>query len=233
MKKSRFLVIILAMIFFCLTLVSCGGQPTVITDYKTQYSEEEHIQRISEQVEERFYNDLQSGEIVNYQVELIHSFISDDPRFFMLQFEYAEEFEREYKNPAYHYSSASDLPKTITRRMKHRYIIGYIQDEEYRVGLAGFCAILQDGKNPYEVFGHNNAKKYFGRGVYAVEIEGKRLRIFEGHDGQSIPAEFETREEYTEQYYMKRSEEYTCYRNTTIYMPTARYTIKDLTVAEN
>ena len=112
--------------------------------------------------------------------------------------------------------------------MKYQYIIGYIEDEEYRIGLVEFSGEFADGRNPYEFLGYANEKKYYGEREYAVEIDGKLLRIFGKRSSTGVPAEFETEEYYTKQYFISWDEEYDYHRNNLIFPPAEQKTIKDL-----
>ena len=61
--------------------------------FKTKYTIEEHIQRISERTEEKFSWQIAEGIIADYTVDIIYAFYDDDPEYFLVELEYAEEFQ--------------------------------------------------------------------------------------------------------------------------------------------
>ena len=67
--------------------------------FKTKYTEEEHVQRITARTEEIFAEEIESGEILNYEVEIVYAFYDNDPEYFLVELEYAEEWESRYENP--------------------------------------------------------------------------------------------------------------------------------------
>ena len=173
-KKKVELLIMCILASLCFLLVGCwtyAGSNYKHPDFVTQYTQEEHIQRISERTQTRFSKEIESGEIVNYTVEIVYAFYDNDPEYFLVNLEYAEEFEK--------YSYGGELEY----KTKYKHFLGFIENDEYYTGL--YCyggengdAMFIGGRNPYEVTGYGDAKKYYGANRFAVETENGLLKIF-------------------------------------------------------
>ena len=194
MKKSKrvwvycFLILQSCLLFAC-DLDSGTRHPSQTykhPDFITQYTQEEHIQRISERTQTRFSNEIESGEIVNYTVEIVYAFYDNDPEYFLVNLEYAEEFEK--------YSYGGELEY----KTKYKHFLGFIEDDIYYTGINGYGgkngdAMFIDGRNPYEVAGYANAKKYYGNFVFAVQLDNDFLQVFNMEISEKV--EFFSKEE--------------------------------------
>ena len=104
MKKRKSVLFYCFLILQLCLLVACDldigtrypGQTYKHPDFVTAYTQEEHIQRISERTQTRFSKEIESGEIVNYTVEIVYAFYDNDPEYFLVNLEYAEEIQRFY-----------------------------------------------------------------------------------------------------------------------------------------
>ena len=149
-------------IFSAIVLMFCGGCSSGDGIYiphpvfETVYTEEEHVQRITERVEESCAEEIANGQLIKYNVEILHAFEDDDPEYFLVELEYAEEcFSVKYKNIHY--------------KTKYTFTIGFIISDEYYVGYGAH------GRSSYAVCPYPNNKKYCGRGGYTqgVEVNGQ------------------------------------------------------------
>ena len=189
--KKKLLASVLAGVIGSLAILSLVGCEYFVKkdgyyehpDYVAVYTPEENKQRIEMRTAEKFSNEIASGEIVSYKVEILHAFYDDDPEYFMVELEYAEEFESEYENIIP--TGSGNTKETITYKTKWKYIIGYIQGRSYQIGLPRYPNYA-NGRNPYDYLGYLNSKKYYGGGQFAVEKEEGKLAIYFG-SGSSVP----------------------------------------------
>ncbi len=140
--------------------------------FKTVYTVEEHIERIKAETEERFSNEIENGVLVNYTVDIVHAFYDDDPEYFLVELEYADE----WRGITY----TSDEPYTIEYFTKYKYLIGFIKNDNYKTGLI-ICDDFVDGRSAYTLSGYKTAKKYYGAMICGVEKDGEILQIYKGH----------------------------------------------------
>ena len=140
--------------------------------FSTQYTVEEHIERISDITDELLVTAEVIGEIIDYKVEIVYSYDKDLPQLFMVQYEYAEEFKYFYR------SGRGEARGYIS---KFEFVIGYIENDEYKLGLKYGCLGFMCGKNPYQVYeeitGETVGKKYYGSTHFGIEKEGKKYNI--------------------------------------------------------
>ncbi|MBE5752009.1 MAG: hypothetical protein E7357_06310, partial [Clostridiales bacterium] len=148
-------------------------------DYQSAYTEEEHIERISEIVAAQEWTWMYGARIAAYEVETVYAFSDNDPEFFLIDLKFQDAFE-----------TLSITHKQI--ETDEGFMLGYIVDDEYYIVVEG------NGDNPWEYAGYADAKKYFGSYIYAVETDGVMLEI--GRDDHpdetyiSCEVFFETRE---------------------------------------
>ena len=194
---SKVLTIILSVLFLTLlsfALIGCGNneQPNLPVDseqekeditnelafvFETDYTENEHIQRIKEKTQERLASDFQAEKIKNYSVEILYSFYTDDPEWFLIEIEYKEAFDGEIDSM----SSNAPCGESYTTRFKH--IVGRIYCDKYYV-VAWNNMDFVDGQSPYTVLGYNGYKKYYTLGQFAVEKDGKVLSVFRDYSSE-------------------------------------------------
>ena len=213
--KKKLLATILAWIIGSLAILLLTGCEYFVKkdgdyehpDYVAVYTPEENKQRIEMRTAEKFSNEIASGEIVNYKVEILHAFYDDDPEYFMVELEYANEFKAEYENviPT---GSGNDR-EIITCKTKWKYIIGIIKGPYFGVGLVRY-EDFANGRNPYDYLGYSDNKKYYGGGVHAVDENGKKLVIYCGGTYSSpieIISNLKDEEWRLGQYYISEEEE--------------------------
>lgn len=160
-KTATTVLFLIAFIFSaCAPIPKDGGYEH--PDFETEYTLEEHMSRIATRTEEKFAEEIVNGEIVNYEVEIVYAFYDHDPEYFLVELEYAKEFE-------WNYPKADGGFATCLTKYKH--LIGYIIEDRYCVGLQdydegdGFIG----GRSSYELCGFSNSKKYYERLTHGVE----------------------------------------------------------------
>lgn len=194
MKKRKSVLFYCFLILQLCLLVACDldsgtrhpSQTYKHPDFVTAYTEEEHIQRITERTQIRFSEKIESGAIVNYTVEIVYAFYDNDPEYFLVNLEYAEEIQRFYPTGNLKYQT------------KHQHFLGYIENDEYYTGASSYGgqdgdSMFIDGRSAYELAGYATAKKYYGSDVFAVETKDGLLQIFE--IGSTARVEFDTVDE--------------------------------------
>lgn len=221
MKKKKLLATTLAGVIASLALLSLTGCDFILQnssseirfggythpDFVTQYTVEEHEQRIAERTEERFAWEIAKGVIVDYKVEIIYAFYDDDPEYFMVELEYAEERKDSYT--CEDYTNSTFYGKDIVYTTKYRHIIGYISNDNYMTGLYEYLDDFRDGRSSYAKAGYEYAKKYYGGGVHAVEKDGQKITVYESQFSSSwdAPPEFEISEKCLQQRFLTEQEE--------------------------
>lgn len=179
MKK---LLCLLLTIVCCLCMVACDNCPSCEKkggyehpEYQSEYTEEEHIERISARTREKYAEEIEEGIIIDFKVEILYAFYDNDPEYFLVELEYSLPLHGAYTN---HYTT-SDGEKGDTRyTTKYKHIIGYIENDSYMTGIIYYADFMY-GRSAYTVFGYNDSKKYYGGTVQAVEKDGKIVQIFD------------------------------------------------------
>ena len=168
---KKFFAICLAFLF-AFACISCAGEKYIHPDFETEYTVEEHVERIRKRTEERYAEEIESGELVDFEVEIVYAFYDDDPEYFLVEFEYAEEFWVRYGDE-----------KGTKYQTKYKHLIGFIQNDDY--WLCAMINIYENyGRSSFDVFGYSDAKKYYGHHIEAVALEnGKILQIYDGWFG--------------------------------------------------
>lgn len=178
-KKNSIIVcfIVLGSFFGCVQPI---GGDYVHPDFSTEYTTEEHVQRIEKLTEEIFQGDIQSGAIVDYSVEIVYAFYDEDPEYFLVEIEYAKEWNGTYHTNYPRYDD--DTPTEIEYTTRYKHLIGFIENDMYKTGLHGYFgkdeAAFKDGISCYKFLGYSNNKKYYGASIFAVESNGEILRIY-------------------------------------------------------
>lgn len=159
-----FVVIIAAGIFSAVI----GGSfytPSKHKQFKTQYTEQEHIERISAETEKIIKRDwfkLYKTKVVDYSVEIVYSFYDNDPEYFLVTLE----LDREKTDVDAMQYLEGDCSA------KYSYILGFIVKDEYKI-QGGF----EYGKSIYDVLGYSNAKKFYGNKAFGVETENGEILL--------------------------------------------------------
>ncbi len=168
-------------------------------DFTTEYSIEEHIERIKTRTEEKYSAEIASGELLSFEVEILYAFYDNDPEYFMVEFTYAT--EREVKE--------WDYPQTVYKS-KYGHFIGYIQDDIYKIGIINYSGeddlYIMPGRSAYSICGYDNAKKYYGGGVQAVETDEGIMQIYDS-DGIGNTVEFGNQERFGERILSENEQE--------------------------
>lgn len=156
----------IAVILSLLTCCSLFGCQKSYPAFVTEYTAEEHLQRIKTRTEERFAEELADGEILSYHVEIVYSFYTYDPEYFLVELEYADEWTDKCNVCGVEYTT------------KYKHLIGIIKKDEYKCGAFSFRGGFVDGKSAYTASGYANARKVFAFGFYAVDTEQGTLSIY-------------------------------------------------------
>ncbi len=136
--------------------------------FKTEYTVEEHLERLKDLTEKRFEDSLKNRRIVNYDVEILYAFYDEDPEYFLVELEYAEEWETTYKG----------LPKSVIKYTTNRkHLIGFIYKDNYYMGLDGYSD-FQDGISAYTYLGYCEDRKYYGASNLGVFTEKGIMKVY-------------------------------------------------------
>ena len=173
----------LVTIFSSLFFVSCqntiGGYSSIYEHPVYSSSYRKHVARITKRTEEVFAEEIASGEIVKYNVDIVYAF-DEDPEYFLVELEYAEEWENDCDGQIY--------------TTKYRHTIGYIKDDEYYLGAVAMYGTgkrydeksltqqaFMDGQSAYTLYAHHGERKYCGTTAseccQAVKRDGKMIMI--------------------------------------------------------
>ncbi len=171
---------VLVLFVFTFTFIECRSSckpseedTSIDFLFETAFTEEEHIQRIRERTNEKLAEDIEKGIIDTIDVEIVYSFCTEDPEYFLVEVKYNQWIEGYWPK-----GSSRNKQKYHT---KDRYFFGMIYKDAY-IGLHE-TTDFQDGKSIYEVRGYSSNKKYYGNSVFAVEQDGKIYQIFHGWIG--------------------------------------------------
>ena len=77
----------------CLNLFACNSQKNQSQTFTTKYTEQQHIQKLTQITQSRLSNRFESGELVGCSVQIVYSFYTSDPEYAIIELEYAEPFE--------------------------------------------------------------------------------------------------------------------------------------------
>ena len=129
-------------------------------EFKTKYTEEEHIERIRARTEERLAEDIERDKIEKIDIEIVYSFYTKDPEYFLVEVEYKEEFIGFWSSYDIQYST------------KHKHFFGMIYCDDYikTPHMQDFI----DGQSIYRARGYINNVKYHSSFRFAIE-EGNRI----------------------------------------------------------
>ena len=211
MKTSKRLLPLILICSLCLyTFTACEedriiGGPHNYThpEFQTEYTIDEHIDRIRERTMEKFSAEIEKGKIANIEVEILYAFYDNDPEYFMVQLQYTQDFTGSYRVKD---ESGRRVLKTYATRYKH--FIGFIENDEYYVRVrlySGYgenskrIAKFIDGRNPYELSGYGDAKKYCTVRHCAVETSEGLLQVFNSYNLMNGGVEFDGYEQRFEQ----------------------------------
>ncbi len=127
----------------------------------TNYTESEQIERVAKRTEERFQEEITTGEIVNYYVEILYSF-DNESEYFLVQLEFAQSHNLNEDSWYQNYA----------------YIIGFFCEDNLFIGLNDYKHFNR-GVNPYWFTHHSLHKKYYGaNGTHAVKEDGQIIGLY-------------------------------------------------------
>ena len=176
---KKILFVCIAFFIFVSIFVSCDSvDPKKVGErephpvFETKYSKEEHIERLNIRTEAIFAEEFKKGDIITCNVEILYSFYDDDPEWFLIELEYAENIYGNYSNPNFEKNDSQSSIIEYETRNKH--LIGYIIADEYYIAF-DYGKEFMNGKSSYSVSPYSKCKKYCGAGgaVQGVEIGGQ------------------------------------------------------------
>ena len=151
--------------------------PSEHAEFATQYTEEEHIERLTQIVDyyiEKYWWRTGS-EVTERKIEILYSFYDGDPEYFMITYKvdpYIKYTNTPYGNNFYR------CPETLSRRSTYFELGTIIYDNYKLIPIAGThrTASMQWG-NIFEVLGYENSKKYYGNNCFGVENENGDVEL--------------------------------------------------------
>ena len=186
-KKTLVVFIAILCLLSCFNFASCNEnqQQMQIPKFTTQYTEQEHVQRIEQYFREylRKGHVINRGEIKDIYVEILYSYHTHDPEYALIEIEYTQPFSRSFDK---------DGEKSYTTKYRHTYV--RITNDNYYVACSEYSNSFEtckDGQSVYTVLGYKNNKKYFGDLWRSVEIDGQitdivlpkiEMRLFLGQE---------------------------------------------------
>ncbi|MBQ8229939.1 MAG: hypothetical protein IJZ32_04525 [Clostridia bacterium] len=197
-KKVFWTIIVLLLI---LALVGCWIFREMMKGYehpkfKTKYTIEEHIKRLTTRTEEKYAKELENGELLDFRVEILYAFYDNDPEYFLIEYRFADTIDKIY---------GEDGIKEV-RIENHGHLIGMIENDKYKVRFLccrdedewgdyhtrGYDEEILVGQSCYTKCGFENTKKYYGGHTCAVELDGQIVQIY-NNDGYPDEARWERR----------------------------------------
>ena len=160
--------------------------------FSTNYTAEEHIQRIEERTADIFDADIYNDIVKDFTVDIVYSIYDNKPEYFVVEVEYTEYL---------FYPIRREESSILCEITHYKHIMGYIYKDDYYIleisyiwgGTEG--NIVQDcmkiGQSPYSVFSDFTSKKYYGYiddytdeneyissyGVYGIQVGENIVRI--------------------------------------------------------
>ena len=180
MKKLTGILISFLTVFLTGCSCQCNNQQIgdvnyIHPDFHTEYTTEQHIERIKERTEKIFKKEILKTEIANIYVDIVHAFYDDDPEYFLIEIEFYSEISGSYTNP-YNFN------EQIEYTTKYQHVIGFIKDDQYYVGLNDYSGNyasckgnFHSGESSYRAFGQPFGKKYYGCQTQGIYMEGEIL----------------------------------------------------------
>ena len=162
------------------SLTGCREEPTTNgEEFRPQYTQEEHIQRIAERTQEIFAKEIDKGLLLHYNVEIVYPFSEGDRQYFLVELEYGYEWTGKFENVS---ATADNDEKYITYRTRYKHFIGVIIDDEYYMAVWNYDgddpkSCFMDGRSAYAVAGYSDRKKYCGGAYQGVEVDGEFIMV--------------------------------------------------------
>lgn len=138
-------------------------------EFETAYTEEEHIQRIRQRTEERFADDIEKDKIKEIHVEIIYSYYTEDPEWFLVEVEYKEPFENKIFDRNRRFSPNRWYLIGTPYQTTFKHIIGRIVDDKYLEdeNNSGVFIGFMDGPSVWRARGFMENKKFYNISVVA------------------------------------------------------------------
>lgn len=153
--------IALLTIFFVLSLSGCKREEE-IAPFVTAYTTEEHLERLKKRTEEKYYNYSSTNYVVDYNVEIVYSLYTEEPEYFLVECEWAYEYDVKHEMEIYH--------------TKYTHLIGHIVNDKYVV----HTPYSEWGRSAYYLSGNGEQKKFYAAYCQAVEKNGEIIQIYNG-----------------------------------------------------
>ena len=174
-NAKRIMVIIIVIISLCwpfLSFVQCQKVNRYKhPDFQTNYSGQEHIERIEERIRERYSVMFEYYIYKDVDVYLLHSLFDDDQEYFIVEISFYSPVTRSFENP--NYDKGKPLSEENLERISYTtdrmYCVGYIRNDVY------YRNAFRYGKSSYTLYGFEDQKKYYGGGYECVMIDGKMI----------------------------------------------------------
>lgn len=177
MKSIRNFMFNILCVCFLFNFVSCKKEEDIAKEWTTQYTIEEHVQRISARTEEKFASEIENGEIVNYEVEIVYCY-SEKPKYFLVNLEYAEEVTITAEDMHLSDQEKERLADKLPLVTKYRHILGFISNDDYYTGFINYINGFKWGRSPWDYCGYKGYKKYYNFYSYAIALDGILTRIY-------------------------------------------------------
>ncbi len=166
-------------------------RPYVHPDFVTEYTEKEHIERITQKVNERIHklgwdnSEPLEPHVIDVYIDIVYAFYDRDPEYFLVEFKF------NYLNELAHVENMQIIPTDEDYYTQYGYLIGHIRNDKYYVmdvlynltiwtsidGKSAQKYIL--GKSAYTAAGMRDGIKFYGCGVQAVLIGEDVIRLYD------------------------------------------------------
>lgn len=157
-----------------------------IPEFVTEYSEEEHLERVKAIVDKKTPNRT----VLDIKTEILYAYYRGTPEYVLITVELSEEISGEIYGP-----SGGKYPYDT----KYLYaVVRIYEDEYYDTHIKRGTSTMDDGQlpywlseessfvlgaNPYQVCGYGEEnKKYYMNECFAIERNGKIMKFYEFND---------------------------------------------------
>jgi len=153
--------------------------------YTSNYSVAEHEERLTKITENKFAYLIETGQLADIRAEIVYA-IDDDPEYFLITLEFAEEFE-------------GGRLDEVSYTTKYMHTIGVIKNDEYIMGLREYDGKRREfggdgneyeietwwreGRSLYDIVPLRYSKKYYGNGYIMVKTNDGIIKFSWIHNG--------------------------------------------------
>ncbi len=191
MKRFLRISSVLIMIIIMLLPINYGCvcvafNPQFLSEFVTQYSEEEHLERVKEIASRK----LPKYYLIDIKTEILYAYYRGTPEYVLITAEYSEEFSDSfsfYENGRHEYEFKTKYLYTVIRIYKDVYEKTWLYREcEYdKVYYEPLDTAFMYGPNPYQVCGYGEEfKKYYTNDRFAIERDGKIMEFYRYERGK-------------------------------------------------